>query len=342
MMGGGEGVAVGSALETAFDGMREIGGRMVVVQTLSATMGLGVLPNRDNHRNYGTDTEPAMYIPDADKKGGGLFYQELAKKCVASQVSVDLFVCSKGAADLASLSVLPTLTGGQLSYMPEFDPADPNDTAKLRDGVVRTVSRNIAWEAVMKVRCSRGLNVASFIGHGVERDGAEVDLPTADGDKATLCLLEHDGSIPEENDEVYIQCAVLYTASDGRRLIRVLNAGLPVLKSLQKVFRASDLEALTNALARTSARDLVGWPTVGLKMAKPKPLAKVRQEIIQRCADILFVYRQHCASNSSPGQVRKGRNEGMKDRNAMCGCVYACVRACVRAIRDCNKCLLTI
>ena len=33
------------------------------------------------------------------------------------------------------------------------------------------------------------------------------------------------------------------------------------------------------------------------------PPSQVRDDIIQRCADILFVYRQHCASNSSPAQL---------------------------------------
>ena len=143
--------------------------------------------------------------------------------------------------------------------------------------VVRTVSWNIAWEAVLKVRCSQGLDVDSFIGYGTEREGAEVDLSTTDSDKATLCLLKHKGSIPENAEEVYIQCAVLYTASDGRRMVRVLNAGLPVFKTLQKVFRASDLEALTNALARVSARDLVGWPHRGLDAPKKRlPISEVR------------------------------------------------------------------
>ena len=74
------------------------------------------------------------YSPDLTPDAG-LFYRDLAKRCSAAQVSVDIFVCPRGWADVASLSVLPTLTGGALSYMPEFDASDPNDTAKLRDGV---------------------------------------------------------------------------------------------------------------------------------------------------------------------------------------------------------------
>ena len=131
-----------------------------------------------------------------------------------------------------------------------------------------------------------------------------MDLPAVDGDKATLCLFTHDRSgLPTGADEVYFQCAVLYTNDKGQRMIRVHNSSVPVLRTLSKLFRSSDLEALTNSMAKMASRDVAGWPYCKGERRKAVPLGKVRDAIITRCVDILYVYRQHCATNSSPGQL---------------------------------------
>ena len=60
---GSNGVALGSALESAFQGMQESGGRMIVMQSQAATMGKGVLPvDRESTGKYGTDKEVEMYV----------------------------------------------------------------------------------------------------------------------------------------------------------------------------------------------------------------------------------------------------------------------------------------
>jgi hypothetical protein len=69
------------------------------------------------------------------------------------QVAVDVFVTAQGYVDVASLSVLPRLTGGSLySYQP-FNAAV--DSAKLFNDLRWNLTRPQGLEAVMRVRCSQ-------------------------------------------------------------------------------------------------------------------------------------------------------------------------------------------
>ena len=69
----------------------------------------------------------------------------------------------QGYVDIASLSDLATTTGGTVySYVP-YNPA--NDFDQLVNDLSWNVGRQQGLEAVMRVRCSSGLDVDSYLGH---------------------------------------------------------------------------------------------------------------------------------------------------------------------------------
>jgi hypothetical protein len=47
----------------------------------------------------------------------------------------------------------------------------------------RNLSRETAWEAVMRIRCSKGLRIAAFFGHFFIRSTDLLALPACDVDK---------------------------------------------------------------------------------------------------------------------------------------------------------------
>lgn len=70
----------------------------------------------------------------------------------------------------------------QVYHYPNFHAG--RDGAKLAAEVTHNLSRPTAWEAVMRIRCSRGLKVSSFHGHFFNRSTDLLALPTCDPDKA--------------------------------------------------------------------------------------------------------------------------------------------------------------
>ena len=76
---------------------------------------------------------------------------------------------------MASLAALPKYTCGQLYYHPRF--LAQRDAPKLRSEVVHNLTRTTGWEAVMRIRTSRGLRVSAFHGHFFVRSSDLLALP---------------------------------------------------------------------------------------------------------------------------------------------------------------------
>lgn len=78
-------------------------------------------------------------------------------------ICIDVVVLSQGYTDIATLSDLATTTGGTVySYAP-FNPI--TDFDQLVNDLLWNVARQQGLEAVMRVRCSSGLDVESYSGH---------------------------------------------------------------------------------------------------------------------------------------------------------------------------------
>ena len=82
----------------------------------------------------------------------------MAKKLCASHVSVSSFHFSTGNyVDLASQSILPRHTGGQLYLYANCVPEQRDEwCAKLQAELARNLMRSYGYEGVMRVRCSKG------------------------------------------------------------------------------------------------------------------------------------------------------------------------------------------
>lgn len=95
---------------------------------------------------------------------------------------------------------------------------------------------------------------------------------------------------PEEN--VYIQVALLYTSCSGQRRLRILNLALRVTVTIADVFKSCDLDAMMLFFAKQAC----------FKLMEHTP-KQVKDNLIQRSAQILACYRKHCTSPTSAGQL---------------------------------------
>ena len=92
----------------AFKAANMTGKLIVFHHNLPVAPAPGQLKNRDDRKSLGTDKEKAVLLPQTK------FYNDLGQECVAVGCSVDLFLFNNAYIDIATLSQVSRMTGGQV------------------------------------------------------------------------------------------------------------------------------------------------------------------------------------------------------------------------------------
>eukprot|EP00252_Welwitschia_mirabilis_P020316 TRINITY_DN4950_c0_g1_i1.p1 TRINITY_DN4950_c0_g1~~TRINITY_DN4950_c0_g1_i1.p1 ORF type:complete len:1152 (-),score=243.05 TRINITY_DN4950_c0_g1_i1:556-4011(-) len=279
--------AFGAAVKGAFLALKSTGGKLLVFQSVLSSVGIGALSAREAEGRAITsagEKEAHKLLQPADKT-----YKTMAIEFAEYQVCVDLFLSTQTYVDIASISTVPRTTGGQIYYYYPFSAVA--DSAKLYNDLRWNVTRPQGFEAVMRVRCSQGLQVQEYHGNFCKRIPTDVDLPAIDCDKTIMVTFKHDDKF-QEGSECCFQCAILYTTVLGERRIRVTTLSLPCTSVLSNLFRAADLDAQFTYFLKQAANQI---PTT--------PLVQLREQITGFCVNILLTYRKYCATGSSSGQL---------------------------------------
>lgn len=140
--------AIGGPLKGSLLALKHIGGQLNIFTTRMPTFGPGALKPREEAKLQGTDKERQLFVPQDP------FYRSLAEEAVEAGVGINLFLFPSQFIDVASLGVLPGLTGGDVFFHPRFDPV--RDGLKLQSQIRRTLTRETAYCVTMRVRCSEG------------------------------------------------------------------------------------------------------------------------------------------------------------------------------------------
>ncbi|KAG2695881.1 hypothetical protein I3843_07G033700 [Carya illinoinensis] len=234
--------AFGPALKAAFMVMNQLGGKLLIFQNTLPSLGVGRLKLRgDDLRVYGTDKENMLRLPEDP------FYKQMAAELTKYQISVNVYALSDKYTDIASLGTLAKYTGGQVYYYPSFQSAIHGE--KLRNELTRDLTRETAWEAVMRIRCGKGVRFSSYHGNFMLRSTDLMALPAVDCDKAYAAQLSLEDTLLT-TPTVYFQVALLYTASCGERRIRVHTAAAPVVADLGEMYRQADCGAIVSLFSR--------------------------------------------------------------------------------------------
>lgn len=235
--------AMGPALQAAFLVMNHIGGKLMLFQAAMPSIGIGKVKARDNPALYGTDREFALRTPDDP------FYKRFSAEASRFQICVDVFACGATFQDLPSIGALPKYTGGQCYYYPGF--SLEKDSIKMQSELIRNLTRETAWEAVMRIRCSKGLRISSFHGHFFVRSTDLLALPACDADKVFSVEINHEETVLT-GQTAYLQAALLYTSSNGERRIRVHTMAFPVVSDLLELYKATDAGATATLMAKAA------------------------------------------------------------------------------------------
>lgn len=138
---------------------------------------------------------------------------------------VDTFLFSSQYIDLATIAVLSKYTAGSTYYYPGF--IATRDGKKFEKELHHDLTRSTAFEAVMRVRATRGLRFSNFYGNYFIRGTDLLALPNCTSDSTFALDMTYDES-QLSAQVITIQAALLYTSSAGERRIRVHTMVLPV------------------------------------------------------------------------------------------------------------------
>ncbi|KVI01183.1 Sec23/Sec24 beta-sandwich, partial [Cynara cardunculus var. scolymus] len=267
--------AFGAGMQGAFLAMKSTGGKLL--SCLLLALGLFLLERLK-------EEEAHRLLQPVDRT-----LKTMAIEFAEYQVSVDVFITTQSYVDIASISVVPRTTGGQMYYYHPFSAL--SDPAKLYNDLRWNVTRPQGFEAVMRVRCSQGVQVHEYTGNFCKRIPTDIDLPAIDCDKSIMVTLKHDDKM-QDGTECSFQCALLYTTVYGQRRIRVSTLSLPCTTMLSNLFRSADLDTQFSCFLKQAALEI---PFV--------PLPQLREQVTNLCIYILHSYRKFCATVSSSGQL---------------------------------------
>uniref|UniRef100_A0A3B5B0W1 Protein transport protein Sec24A-like n=1 Tax=Stegastes partitus TaxID=144197 RepID=A0A3B5B0W1_9TELE len=276
--------ALGSALQAAFKLLSPTGGRMSVFQTQLPNLGVGALQSREDPNQRASAKDIQHLSPATD------FYKKLALDCSGQQVAVDLFLLSAQYCDLASLGCISRYSAGSVYYYPSYHHQhNPAQVERFQKDLKRYLTRKIGFEAVMRIRCTKGLSIHTFHGNFFVRSTDLLSLPNVNPDAGFAVQM----SIEENLDDMQVvsfQAALLYTSSKGERRIRVHTLCLPVVNSLSDVFSGADVQAITGLLA-----------CMAVDRSVTASLSDARDAMTNAAIDSLTSYRQSVLTIQQPG-----------------------------------------
>uniref|UniRef100_A0A0G4F9A2 Uncharacterized protein n=1 Tax=Chromera velia CCMP2878 TaxID=1169474 RepID=A0A0G4F9A2_9ALVE len=231
---------LGSAMKAAYMAMKHVGGKMLVFASSLPTVGeLPLKGSRDNPRLLNTDKEVELLRPVDDN------HKHFAVEMTRVQISLELFCAATQYMDVASLAPLVKFTSGELHYYPSFNIHTLGE--KLRGELWRVLTREMGWEAVMRIRVSKGWRIANFYGHLYIRGMDLLVVPNCHADQTFSVGLEMEEAVVQD-PVVCVQCALLYTNSSGERRIRVHTICVPVTQSFSDISASIDVQATATGL----------------------------------------------------------------------------------------------
>uniref|UniRef100_A0A8C8MHQ1 SEC24 homolog B, COPII coat complex component n=1 Tax=Oncorhynchus tshawytscha TaxID=74940 RepID=A0A8C8MHQ1_ONCTS len=278
--------ALGPALQAAYKLMSSTGGRVSVFQTQLPTLGAGLLQSREDP-NQRSSTKGVQHLGPATD-----FYKKLALDCSGQQIGVDLFLLSSQYSDLASLACVSKYSAGSIFYYPSLHHVhNPAQLDKFQKDLERYLTRKIGFEAVMRIRCTKGLSIHTFHGNFFVRSTDLLSLANVNPDSGFAVQMSIEESMADTSLACF-QAALLYTSSKGKRRIRVHTLCLPVVSQLSDVYAGADVQAITCLLAN-----------MAIDRSISSSLSDARDALVNAVVDSLSAYKNTVSNLQQSGLI---------------------------------------
>ena len=273
-------------LNTALAALTASGGKIICSLSTLPTWGPGRLHMRDDGKGRDTDAERRLFTTEHPG------FKKTASAMVSAGIGVDFFLAAPGGGymDVATIGHVSRLTGGEVFFYPNF--MAPRDSLKYMTEIEHAITREIGFQALMKVRCSNGLQVSSYHGGFLQHSfGADLEIGTIDADKALGVVFSYDGKLDAKLD-AHFQAALLYTSASGQRRVRCINVVAGVNDGATDTMRTVDQDAVVSIIAKEAASKV-----------SEKSLKEIRANLTEKTIDILAGYRKNFSGSHPPGQL---------------------------------------
>lgn len=266
---------LGAAVSAGYSIMQHVGGKMLLFVASFPGIGVGKLKPREVPKMLGSDKEHLLLAPDAGEEGS--FYKTRAVDFSRQQISVDSYLFAQQYMDVAGIGALSRYTAGHVYYYPNY--THPLDSERFGRDLARDLTRFTGWEAVMRVRTSKGLQISNFYGNFFIRGNDLLALPNVTPDTAFNLELTHEEALAPGSTMV-VQAALLYTSSQGERRICVHTLCKPVATTVIDLFKNLDVDSICNITAK-----------IALDHALRSGVPMARRYLHRAVVDIVRAYR---------------------------------------------------
>ncbi|KAI9673729.1 MAG: COPII coat Sec23p-Sfb3p heterodimer component [Trizodia sp. TS-e1964] len=273
-------------LNAALAALTSTGGKIICGLSALPTWGPGRLFMRDDGKITSPDGEKKLFTTEHAS------WRKTAGRMVENGIGVDLFMAAYGGSylDIATVGHVSATTGGETFFYPNF--VSERDNAKLSQEIRHTVTRDTGYQALMKVRCSNGLQVSSYLGNFVQSaTGSDLEFGVIDADKAIGVMFSYDGKLDAKLD-AHFQSALLYTTANGERRVRCSNIVASVNSDLKEGMKLVDQDAVVHIIAKEAVS----------KMTE-RSLKDIRGALNEKTVDVLAGYRKHISGQRPIGQL---------------------------------------
>ncbi|GKT90250.1 LOW QUALITY PROTEIN: transport protein Sec24 [Colletotrichum tofieldiae] len=278
-----------ATLNSAVAALEKTGGKIVCSLAALPTWGPGRLFLRDDGKHPGGEIDKKLFSTEHPA------WKKVAEKMVATGIGADFFLASPsgGYLDIATVGHVAASTGGETFYYPNFIGA--RDNTKLSMEIKHAVTRETGFQALMKVRCSNGLQINGYHGNFIHHTfGADLEIGVIDADKAMGVTFSYDGKLDSKLD-AHFQSALLYTTASGQRRVRCSNIIASVCDNPRDSVKFIDQDAVFTILAKEASTKLA---------TTSASLKDVRNHLTERTIDILSAYRKNFLTSAQPdGQL---------------------------------------
>ncbi|WFD35019.1 COPII subunit [Malassezia cuniculi] len=243
------GAALGAALQAANKLIATNGGKIEVLAASLPNFGPGALRMRDDPKLYGGARESTLL------GAASPFYKSFPIDASRNQISVDMWLFAPAYTDVATLSCLPRYTGGQTFFYPAFNAARAEDAERFTREFKSVLASPISFEAVLRLRATRGIRATAFHGNFFVRSSDLLALPAVPRDQSYVIECEIEETLNQPF--VVFQSVVLHSTAFGERRIRVVTLAVPTTTSLAEVYASADQEAIAAMLANKAVEKSV-------------------------------------------------------------------------------------
>lgn len=277
------------ALKSAVVALEKTGGKVICSLSALPTWGPGRLFMRDDGKHLGGEIDKKLFNTEHPE------WKKVAEKMTAAGVGIDFFLAAPagGYLDIATVGHVAATTGGETFYYPNF--VAGRDNAKLSLEIKHTVTRETGYQALMKVRCSNGLQISGYHGNFIQHTfGADLEIGVIDADKSVGVTFGYDGKLDSKLD-AHFQVALLYTTASGQRRVRCQNIIASVSDVARECMKFVDQDSVYTILAKEAAT----------KLATTSSSQKdIRLWLTEKTIDVLACYKKNfAASGHPPGQL---------------------------------------